>query len=149
MANSEGQGSSMHVIWRRPDGFHNASPSDYYPVDLNGDARLWLHKTDKDDFPFRISGGWEAKEQTKRLNNFANLLPHGKDKWVTYLRDLFNHSMSEKAPEFFEEILTWLDTLPDHLKGDTWEVEILSQAIATTRAKLLEAKTDFLKAARG
>lgn len=139
----------MHVIWRRPDGFHNASPLDYDVVELDGHARLWLHKTDKDEYPFRISGGWEAKEQTKRLNNFANLLPHGKEKWVAYLRDLYNHSMSEKAPEFYQEIVTWLDTLPDHLKGDTWEVEILNQAITTARAKLLEVKADFLKATVG
>lgn len=149
MVNSEGQGSRMHVIWRRPDGFHNACPADYYPVQLDDQSRLWLHKTDKDSYPFRISGGWEAKEQTKRLNNFANLLPQDNEKWVTYLRDQFNHSMNEKPAGFFDEIVAWLDTLPDHLKGDTWEVEILSHAIASTRARLLEVKADFLKTTAG
>lgn len=135
----------MHVIWRRPDGFHGASPSDYSVVELGGHSRLWLHKADKDEYPFRVSGGWEENEATKRLNNYANLLPLSKRYWVEHLQTTFNHSMKSDPKEFFEETLEWLKELKSHLKGDTWEVEILTQAIDVTQQKLLEAKSDFVK----
>ncbi|MEZ4741934.1 MAG: hypothetical protein R3B45_05725 [Bdellovibrionota bacterium] len=49
----------MHVVWKRPDGYHGASPSDYRVVEINESSNLWLHKRDTDWFPFRVSGGWK------------------------------------------------------------------------------------------
>lgn len=135
----------MHVIWRRPDGFHGASPTDFVVVELSGHSRLWLHKHDKDEFPFRVSGGWEENEATKRLNNFANLVGQPKAKWVEYLTSSYNHSMKSDPQEFFTDTLKWLEELQAHLKGDTWEVEILNQAIKTISQRVTETKVDFLK----
>ncbi len=136
----------MHVIWRRPDGFHGASPADYSVVELSGHSRLWLHKSDKDEYPFRVSGGWEENEATKRLNNFANLLGQPKAKWVEHLLSSYNHSMKADPQEFFADTVKWLEELQGHLKGDTWEVEILNQAIKTTSQRILDSKAEFLKA---
>ena len=51
----------MNVIWKRPDGFHNASPSDYVTVDITSNAKIWLHKRDQENFPFRVSGDWQEE----------------------------------------------------------------------------------------
>ena len=136
----------MHLVWKRPDGFHGASPSDFSVVELDGHSRLWLHKTDKDQYPFRISGGWEDREATVRLNNLVNLLPFPTEDWVGFLKGSFNHSMKEGADEFFNEIKGWLTGLSENIKGDTWEVEILDQALQSTLRRLDEAKTGFLGA---
>ena len=40
----------MHVIWKRPDGFHAASPADFEVVELTSSAKLWLHKRDQENF---------------------------------------------------------------------------------------------------
>ena len=135
----------MHLIWKRPDGFHGASPSDFSVFELDGHSRLWLHKTDKDQYPFRISGGWEDREATVRLNNLINLLPAPQGEWVSYLKGSYNHSMKDGADEFYDDIRKWLGELSGNLKGDTWEVEILSQALNSTMRRLEEAKQDFLK----
>ena len=65
----------MHLIWKRPDGFHGASPTDFRVVDLGGRSRLWLHKVDRDQYPFRIAGGWEEKDGSVLLNNLIELIP--------------------------------------------------------------------------
>ncbi|MGE0172771.1 MAG: hypothetical protein AB7T49_08300 [Oligoflexales bacterium] len=135
----------MHVIWKRPDGFHEASPSDYSVFELNGHAKLWLHKKDKDQYPFRISGGWEEGDSTVKLNNFVNLLPQPDKDWVSYLVNIYNNSMKSDAETFFNEKVAWLNGLKSHLKGDTWEVDILEQAIELTKKKLESVKLKFLE----
>ena len=52
----------MNVIWKRPDGFYDAAPSDYYTHELSKGYSLWLHKTDKLTYPLRVSGGWEDQK---------------------------------------------------------------------------------------
>jgi hypothetical protein len=134
----------MHVIWKRPDGFHEASPTDYIVLQVNTHAKLWLHKKDKDSYPFRISGGWEEKENSVKLNNFINLIPAPKDVWVDFLLQLYDHSMKSDAEQFFEDTFKWLGELKGYLKGDTWEVEIAAQAIALAQDKLSDSKGAFL-----
>lgn len=139
----------MHVIWRRPDGFHGASPSDYVVVELSDNSRLWLHKTEKNDFPFRLSGGWEEGDATKRLNNLVNLLPLPKPAWLAYLRTEFDNSMKDDPKQFVSDLNDWLLNLKSSPKGDTWEVQILSQAIDTTIKKMATVVPDFIKKPQG
>ena len=82
----------MKVIWKRPDGFHDASPSDYLTIEIASKAKLWLHKKDEENFPFRISGGWQDEETTKKLNRLVNLLNKSSEKWDEWLRLDFSHS---------------------------------------------------------
>ena len=136
----------MHLIWKRPDGFHGASPSDFVVHELGGGhSRLWLHKSDRDQYPFRIAGGWEEKEATVRLNNLVNLLPHPAASWIDYLNKLYDHSMKDDRQKFFDDLLTWLDDLDKHVKGDAWEVDILSEALRVTTTRLQEVRREFLK----
>lgn len=140
---------SMHLIWKRPDGFHGASPADFTTIDLGQETRLWVHKTDKDQYPFKISGSWEENEATVRLNNLVNLVPEPKKKWVDHLINLFSHTMKDNSQEFFNDLMEWLNELQQNIKGDSWEVEILKQSLAATEKRLLDAKDDFLKSSKG
>ena len=45
----------MHIIWKRPDGFQNSIPDDFERVQLSNGSQLWLHKTEKDWYPFHAS----------------------------------------------------------------------------------------------
>jgi len=136
--------SSMHLIWKRPDGFHGAAPTDFLVVELGGHSRLWLHRTDKDQYPFRIAGGWEENEGTVRLNNLVNLLPQGDSDWLSYLNRSYDHSMKDDRKDFFDELRRWLEELPQHVKGDTWETEILHQALRLTADRLTSLRQSFV-----
>ncbi len=134
----------MHVIWKRPDGYWGASPNDYYTVELDSRSRLWLHKTDKDSYPFRISGGWEEKESSRKLNNLINLIGHDRSEWLGFLSKLYSHTMKDDRKTFFESLTTWLSGLTQHLKGDSWEIEIVEQAIHSTLKQLDQVRESFL-----
>lgn len=138
----------MHLIWKRPDGFHGAQPSDFSVIELDGHSRLWLHKQDRDQYPFQISGGWAEREASIRLNNLINLIPQDKKAWVEYLEKLYDHSMHEDPNNFFDEIVEWLGSLTKHIKGDTWEMEILKQALSVTSTRLINVKKDFIADAK-
>lgn len=135
----------MHLIWKRPDGFHGASPSDFSVLELGGHSRLWLHKTDRDQYPFRIAGGWEENDGTVLLNNLVNLLPHGQSDWLNYLNRSFDHSMKDDRKIFVEEIIAWLQSLKSHAKGDTWETEILREALDQTCERISAVKDQFIR----
>jgi len=136
----------MNVVWKRPDGFHGATPADFVVVELGGHSRLWLHKKDHDQFPFRVSGGWEEDVATRRLNNLVNLLKEGPTAWRDFLVHTFNHSIQDNPDPFFAELVKWLQDLQQHLKGDKWEIEIMGQALSTVEQKLLEQQKAFSKA---
>ncbi len=136
----------MHLIWKRPDGFHGASPSDFSVLELGGHSRLWLHRTDKDQYPFRIAGGWEENTGTVRLNNLVNLLPLGQKEWLSYLNHSFDHSMKDDRTIFVEELTEWLQSLKEHVKGDTWETEILQQALRLMSERVQSYKEAFIRA---
>ncbi|NRA65079.1 MAG: hypothetical protein HRU19_11395 [Pseudobacteriovorax sp.] len=135
----------MHLIWKRPDGFHNATPDDYHVVDLGASFRLWLHKSDRDQYPFRVAGGWEEREATIRLNNLVNLALAGVDDWVTKLNHDYDHSMADDRNKYFANLLNWIDELHKGAKGDTWEVELLQQAMVFTKGKIESARGKFLE----
>jgi len=138
----------MHIVWKRPDGFHGATPADFIVVELGSHSNLWLHRADKDTFPFRVSGGWEEEEATVKLNNLINLINSDVPQWVTYLVNAFHHSMKDDSQDFYDELTTWIAELKKYLKGDKWEVEIMSEALDTVKIKLKDAKTGFLSQAK-
>lgn len=135
----------MHLIWKRPDGFHGASPTDFRVVDLGGRSRLWLHKVDRDQYPFRISGGWEEKDATVRLNNLINLLEDDDKTWLAYLNRALDHSIKEDRKVFIDDLLSWLTELQQHVKGDTWETEILGEALTVLSERLVVLRGRFVK----
>lgn len=137
----------MHVVWKRPDGFHGASPADYEVVSLGGHSNVWLHKADHSHYPFRIAGGWQESEATKRLNNLVNLLPKKDPQWVSTLQKIWSDTMADDAGKFIDDLIGWIIDLKQHLKGDTWEVEIMSQAFDEVAERLKTVRSDFLKAA--
>jgi len=137
----------MHVIWRRPDGFHDADPSDFVVVNLGKHSKLWLHKKYDTHFPFRIAGGWQETEATARLNRLVNLLRQEDPAWVDALLRIFNDSMGDDAGRFLDDISRWVTDLRHHLKGDTWELEIMSQALSEVGDRLTAARAAFVEAA--
>lgn len=141
--------SAMHVIWKRPDGFHGADPSDFVVVELGKHSKIWLHKTDHSWFPFRVAGGWQESEATKRLNNLVNLLNQGDPAWIQCLTKLFNDSMADEGEKFYDDLILWLTELRSHLKGDTWEIDIMNQAVVEVASRLTKVKAVFIKANSG
>jgi hypothetical protein len=137
----------MHVIWKRPDGFHGADPADFQVVDLGGQSRIWLHKRDHAHFPFRISGGWQETEATTRLNMLVNLLAGTDRTWSDTLLKIFNDSMGDDAARFLDDMRRWVGDLRAHLKGDTWELDIMNQALTQVEARLGAVRSEFLERA--
>lgn len=138
----------MHVIWKRPDGFMGATPDDYQVIELDGGFRLWLHKSDHTDYPFRVSGGWEEEEATKRLNTLVNLLQQPDDQFVSHLITLYQDSFKDDPEGFYKQKISWIEELLLHLKGDSWEVEVLDQALSSVKKRLEQVHGPFLLAAR-
>ncbi len=135
----------MHVIWKRPDGYHGASPTDYKAVQLkNHSSKIWLHKKDEQWFPFRISGGWQDEDLTKRLNKMVNLLDAPRQNWLEKLIEIFGHSQANDGQVFLDETTKWMSELKANLKGDTWEVEIMEAALTEIESRISEVKDDFL-----
>ncbi len=134
----------MHVVWKRPDGFHGADPSDFTVINLSDHSKLWLHKRDHTWFPFRVSGGWQESEATQRLNSLVNLLDQPDQVWVDALVKLYNDTMGEDAARFIDDICLWMADLHGHLKGDTWELDIMNQALAEVEGRLKAVRTSFL-----
>lgn len=134
----------MHLIWKRPDGFHGASPTDFLVLELGGHSRLWLHKSDKDQYPFRIAGGWEEKDSSVLLNNLVNLLPYKEQDWLTYLHRALDNSMKDDPKAYIDELVVWLNDLKSHAKGDTWETEILREALGTIAERLAGLREHFI-----
>lgn len=119
----------MFVVWKRPDGYHDATPEDFKVVTLENRARIWLHKTDRSWYPFRIAGGWQESEATQRLNGLINLLGDDESERLENLRHTFHNSMSDDSGVFVTEQVKWLTELENHLKGDTWEIDIMGQVL--------------------
>ena len=138
----------MHVIWKRPDGFHGAEPEDFRSVEIEGRAKIWLHKSDHSNFPFRISGGWQETEATTRLNHLINLIGSDDKNWVDCLSTIYNDSMKDEPEKFLSETTRWLGDLRGHLKGDTWEVDIMNQVISTVIDRIGDVAGDFTSSSK-
>ena len=131
----------MNVIWKRPDGFHGASPADYVVLELKKDAKLWLHKEDVENFPFRVSGDWEDEGDTRKLNRLVNLLAQPEEKWKTHLTHLFHDTEYESWTQFVSHTVNWIKKLQLHLKGDVWEVAIMEDALQEIVGRLEGCET--------
>ena len=126
----------MHVIWKRPDGYLSASPQDFRVVEVGNSGRLWLHKTDREWFPFQVSGGWQDSESTQRLNQLVNLFGTDESEGLQSVKKLLDHSRAEDLKSFLEQEMIWVATLESCLKGDTWEIEILANVFLELNKKL-------------
>ncbi len=137
----------MFVVWKRPDGYHDATPSDFRIAEVGSRARLWLHKSDHEWYPFRISGGWQESDATRRLNELVNLIGKPANDWMTFLTTAFHHSMTDDPRAFLADQVKWLGDLKSHLKGDTWEVEIMEQVLEEVCGRLRQMEKDFVAGA--
>jgi hypothetical protein len=138
----------MHVVWKRPDGFLGAEPKDFYVVDVAGKSRLWLHKSDDKWYPFRIAGGWQEEEATQRLNSLINLIGKPMSHWSKIMVTHWQHSMTDDPQKYFDETMQWLQSLSKVLKGDTWELEIMSHSLEEITTRLKDAKTAYMSQAK-
>ena len=126
----------MHLIWKRPDGFHKANPEDFMVVDTASNARIWLHKTDHENYPFRVSGGWEDETQTRRINQLVNLLKTSEEFWKNHLVLIFGDAKQENYESFIQNLIQWLTELKACSKGDTWEKEIMGVILDEVARKI-------------
>lgn len=138
---------SMKVIWKRPDGFHNATPDDYKVITLETGANLWLHKSNSEWYPFRLSGDWAREESTNKMNLLINQLGEDKPDWSTYLLKLFYESQLDDPQTFLNDLNKWLNKVKNHLKGDTWELDIMEQVVSVVDSKIKDASEQFLSQA--
>ena len=138
----------MKVIWKRPDGFHNASPEDYKVVTLDSGASIWLHKTNTEWYPFRLSGDWAKEEGTNKLNTMINMLGEESPDWTSHLMDLYFESQSDDPSVFVTDLYKWIDKVKNHLKGDTWELDIMEQVVSSIHGKIQSAEEKFLAQAK-
>lgn len=138
----------MHVVWKRPDGFFGASPEDFQIFRVADGCGLWLHRTDKETYPFRIAGGWQETKATQRLNRLVNLLQAEDEAVIDYLKESYDQSMSEDANGFWSEIDAWLNELSKHIKGDQWEIELVSLVLQTLIDRHHSIKVGFVTSAK-
>lgn len=135
----------MKVIWKRPDGFLNAQPSDFKVVDLDGHFTIWLHKEDHTWFPFRVSGDWKEEESTKSLNGWVNLLDRTESDWLASVQNSYGHSKAESPAQYITDTCNWISSLKAHLKGDSWELEIMSKALDCVSDRIKNIQPGKLK----
>lgn len=126
----------MHIIWKRPDGFQNAQPTDFRRVELSNGAQLWLHATEKDWYPFQVSGDWSGQEHTKRLNRLVNVLGHESIPWEEFLNRVTPHTEPLSLAELAQNSIHWIEGLKSSLRGDTWEIEIIDCALNDVTLRL-------------
>ncbi len=134
----------VHVIWRRPDGFRGAHPSDFRVAEI-GDSRIWLHKRDRDEFPFKVSGGWGESDATKRLNNLINSIDEPDEAFIRLLERSFDNSVEENPSSFVDAKIRWIAELGTRLKGDTWEVEIMRAVLTVLAQKIQQCSSEFVR----
>lgn len=128
----------MHIIWKRPDGFQNAQPTDFRRVALSNGAQLWLHNHETDWYPFQVSGDWAGQEQTARLNRLVNLLGAPDSQWKEFLERYHDNDLGSNSdlPSTSKFLKAWLEDILANLKGNTWEVEIMRCALVDIQKKL-------------
>lgn len=126
----------MHIIWKRPDGFQNSLPDDFERVQLSNGAQLWLHKTEKDWFPFQVSGDWAGQTETQQLNKLINSIGLSDEAWNQIVADL--NDGTESQAEYASKLVQWIDGLMPAAKGQTWELEIVHCALKDVKDKLVQ-----------
>ncbi|MDE3269258.1 MAG: hypothetical protein OYH77_03125 [Pseudomonadota bacterium] len=135
----------MHVTWRRPDGFHNSTPSDFRVLNVDDSTNIWVHRVECDYYPFQISGGWQEEEATRRLNQFVNLLVASDDAWLDYILKEYDNSLDSSGKDFYQGLIAWFGDLAIKIKGDKWEVEIVGKVIAAISVRLTTLQANFTR----
>jgi hypothetical protein len=64
---------------------------------------------------------------------------------MEYLNRAYDHSMKDDRKAFVDEMTVWLRDLTSCVKGDTWETEILQQALRLTVDKISALRDSFIK----
>lgn len=133
----------MHIIWKRPDGFQSAQPSDFYKVPLSNGAQLWLHNREKDWYPFQVSGDWEGQNETQRLNRLVNMLGNDQKEWKSFLEKFHDDDLTQVGDvrSAVGALTVWIEKLKSSIKGHTWELEIIACALTDIQAKLKAANS--------
>ena len=146
----------MHVIWKRPDGFLNAQPEEFRRVSLSSGAQLWLHRSDFEWYPFQVSGDWAGQDETMRLNRMVNLLDKDDAEWLRFLEKESDTSVAASAAASAvstppvaatavsaptnlgspNSLLEWIDSLKAVVKGNTWEAEIMTNALTDVQSRI-------------
>lgn len=135
----------MNVIWKRPDGFHGANPTDFIVADLGSETRLWLHKSDHENFPFRVSGAWQDELATRQLNTLINSMISDDQALVDCLNANFADAPEASRTDYLDQLRHWLESLQKALKGDTWELEIMNQVFGCLEQRLSDVKESFIQ----
>lgn len=130
----------LQIIWKRPDGFQNAAPQDFRRLPLSNGAQLWLHRTDRDWYPFLVCGDWSQEADTVKLNRLIYLLDASDADWEyhlnTLLRDQEDHRKTMTMQTVAEDCILWVESISKKIKGDTWEQEIVQCALGDLVKKL-------------
>ena len=134
----------MKVIWKRPDGFHGAAPHDYIVIDIAAKSKIWLHKEDRENYPFRVSGGWQDETSTIKLNRMVNLLNQPYTKWLECCSADYDESQQTSPQAYIDSLADWLNELKSNLKGDKWEADIMMQAFDEIMSNLKEFREKLL-----
>jgi len=132
----------MHLIWKRPDGFQNAVPEDFRLFMLSNGASLWLHRSECDWYPFQVNGDWASQEQTVRINRIVNLLDATDDAWRSFVNQDCGDDLSpQSTPEKHSKgLVEWLESLKACLRGNTWEVDIMTCALGDAQRRLKDTR---------
>jgi len=135
----------MHLIWKRPDGFHNAAPDDFRRVTLSNGASLWLHRAECDWYPFQVNGDWASQEQTVKINRMVNLLDASVDAWKSFINQDCGDDLSPQATpdKHSKGLVEWLESLKSCLRGNTWEVDIMTCALSDAQKRLNDLRTSL------
>ncbi len=133
----------MSLVWKRPDGYREAAPSDFYVASISADAKIWLHKSDKVNYPFRVSSGWQEEELTQRINELTNLICESDEALLSYLNECCSESELDKS-DFLKEQLDFVKSLQKDLKGDHWELIIMDEVLNELRSRLEAIQSTFL-----
>jgi hypothetical protein len=112
-------------------------------VQVANNVNIWLHRSDCDNFPFRISGGWQDEEATCKLNRLVNLLGKDESDWLDYLVKDFHHSRAESAETYLFSLNSWLSTLQENLKGDNWEMIIMEEVLQDLHRQVSSLASSF------
>lgn len=137
----------INVIWKRPDGFLGASPEDFTVVDVAGNSRIWLHRKDSRNFPFRVSGGWQDEDATRRLNQLVNMLNRPEADLTEHLLTDYYESSSGDGKQYLNALVAWLKDLMRNLKGDHWETTIMKEVMVELLQKIQAVEDHVVRAA--
>ena len=141
MEKSNGQ---ISLIWKRPDGFLGASPEDFTVIEVAGNSRIWLHRRDSKNFPFRVSGGWQDEDATRRLNQLVNKLNKSPSDLAKHLLTDYYESSAQDGKKYLKGLSAWFHELSDHLKGDHWETTIMREVLEELLQKIRSVEEQFL-----